>query len=150
MKKNVKILIGVVIVILALGVVAIKAFSGENTATASESTTITSEKTAIESETTNETTVVKDMPTLIDLGAGTCIPCKQMVPVLAEVKEVYDGKAVVNVIDVNDHPAEADKYGIRVIPTQVFLDKDGKEFFRHEGFFSKEEIVKVFEKMGVN
>ncbi|WP_244834677.1 thioredoxin domain-containing protein [Clostridium sp. BJN0001] len=143
MKKDVKILISVVIVILVLGVVSIKKLYSENVGT-------TSEKTAIKSETTNETTVVKGMPMLIDLGAGTCMPCKEMVPVLAEVKEVYEGKAVVNVIDVNDHPEEADKYGIRVIPTQVFLDKDGKEFFRHEGFFSKEEIVKVFEKMGVN
>ncbi|MCB2294526.1 thioredoxin family protein [Clostridium algoriphilum] len=93
--------------------------------------------------------VGKDKPMLVDLGATTCIPCKEMVPVLAEVKKMYDGKAIVNVIDINDNPEEANKYGIRVIPTQIFLDKDGKEVFRHEGFFSKEEIAKVFKNMGV-
>ena len=106
--------------------------------------TLTSEKTSA-----NEIVAANGFPMLIDLGAGTCIPCKEMVPVLAEVKKVYKDKAVVNVIDVNDHQEQADKYDIRVIPTQVFLDKDGKEFFRHEGFFSKEEIIEVFNKMGV-
>lgn len=160
MKKNVKISIIAVIVILALGVVGIKTFAGKNTAT-SESTTTSKEATSNKDVTTNENTatsektstngteVVKNIPMLIDLGAGTCIPCKQMVPVLEEVKKVYDGKAVVKVIDVYDSPDEANKYGIKVIPTQIFLDKDGKEFFRHEGFFSKEEISEVFNQMGV-
>lgn len=94
-------------------------------------------------------TVEKNKPMLVDLGAGTCIPCKQMVPVLEDVKKTYEGKAVIKVIDVYENQDEATKYGIRVIPTQIFLDKDGKEFFRHEGFFPKEEIVKVFDKMGV-
>lgn len=136
MKKNVKVSIIVVIVILALGVVGIKTFLGKNTAT--------SEKTS-----TNTTDVVKNMPMLIDLGAGTCIPCKKMVPVLDEIKKAYNGKVVVKVIDVNDYPDEANKYDIKVIPTQIFLDKDGKEFFRHEGFFSEEEIAEIFNKMGV-
>ncbi len=44
----------------------------------------------------------------------------------------------------------ATKYKIRVIPTQVFLDQDGKEFFRHEGFFPKEELMKIVDKqMGI-
>ena len=43
----------------------------------------------------------------------------------------------------------ADLYGIRVIPTQVFLDGDGKEYFRHEGYFPKEELVKVLRQKGV-
>ena len=100
---------------------------------------------------TIETTekIEKGKPMLVDLGSTTCIPCKQMVPVLDEVKKMYEGKAVVKIIDVNDNPEETDKYGIRVIPTQIFLDKDGNEVFRHEGFFQKEDIVKVFKDMGV-
>jgi len=93
--------------------------------------------------------IEKGKPMLVDLGASTCIPCKEMVPVLAEVKKMYDGKAVVKVIDVYDNPEETNKYGISVIPTQIFLDKDGNEIFRHEGFFSTEDIVKVFKDMGV-
>jgi thioredoxin 1 len=44
----------------------------------------------------------------------------------------------------------AKKYGIEVIPTQVFLDEDGKEYFRHIGFFPEEELVKVLKQKGVN
>ncbi len=44
---------------------------------------------------------------------------------------------------------DAEKYNIRVIPTQVFLDKDGKEYFRHEGYFPKEDLVKVIKMQGV-
>lgn len=93
--------------------------------------------------------IEKGKPMLVDLGATTCIPCKEMVPVLAQVKKMYDGKAVVRIIDIYENPEAANKYGLRVIPTQIFLDKGGKEVFRHEGFFSKEDIVKVFKDMGV-
>jgi len=99
----------------------------------------------------NQTTqdLEKGKPTLVDLGSSTCIPCREMVPVLAQVKNMYDGKVVVKFIDINEDPEETSKYEIKVIPTQIFLDKDGKQVFRHEGFFSKEEIVKVFKDMGV-
>lgn len=94
-------------------------------------------------------TVEENKPMLVDLGSGTCTSCKQMLPVLEDVKKLYEGKAEVKVIDVYENQDETNKYNIRVIPTQIFLDKNGKEFYRHEGFFSKEEIVKVFDKMGV-
>jgi len=91
----------------------------------------------------------KNMPALIDLGAGTCIPCKAMKPILDEVKKEYEGKAIVEVIDVYENRDETMKYGIRAIPTQIFFDASGKEVFRHEGYFSKEEIVAKFVEMGV-
>ena len=124
----------IIIIFLILSVAGIWGFKTYN-----------SKKSSINSTNTSQ----QNMPMLVDLGAGTCIPCKQMVPVLEEVKKMYDGKATVKVIDVYDSPDEANKYKISVIPTQIFLDKDGKEVFRHEGFFPKEEIVKVFDKMGV-
>jgi thioredoxin 1 len=142
MRNSVKVLILAVLIACVIGVVTIKKYYDEKTAEIEN--TITNDSLV-----TNEIAEANGLPMLIDLGAGTCIPCKQMIPVLADVKEVYKDKAVVNVIDVNDYPEEASKYGIRVIPTQIFLNKDGKEFFRHEGFFSKEEIVEVFNKMGV-
>ena len=43
----------------------------------------------------------------------------------------------------------ADKYDIKLIPTQVFLDESGNEFYRHEGFFPEEELVKVLKSNGV-
>ena len=89
------------------------------------------------------------LPRLVDLGAGTCIPCKQMAPILEELKKEYEGRVIVEVIDVNENPKEADKYGIRVIPTQILFDADGKEVGRHEGFITKEDLVKAFEQVGV-
>ena len=108
-------------------------------------------KTYVVKKEPNQTTqdLEKGKPTLVDLGSSTCIPCREMVPVLAQVKNIYDGKVVVKFIDINEDPEETSKYEIKVIPTQIFLDKDGKQVFRHEGFFSKEEIVKVFKDMGV-
>ncbi|MEJ5365084.1 MAG: thioredoxin family protein [Desulfosoma sp.] len=92
---------------------------------------------------------VKGMVTMVDLGAHECIPCKMMEPVLKEVQKEYEGKAAVVFIDVWKDRQAAPKFGIRVIPTQIFYDKDGREVFRHEGFLDKKSIVHVFTKLGV-
>ncbi len=89
------------------------------------------------------------LPRLVDLGRGTCIPCKQMAPILAELQKTYSGRASVEVIDLRDSPAEADRYGIRLIPTQIFFDASGKEVWRHEGFLPREDIVAKFRELGV-
>ena len=89
------------------------------------------------------------LPMLVDLGRGTCIPCKKMKPILDELKAEYGGKAIVRVIDLRDEPNEARKYGIRLIPTQIFFDAEGKEVFRHEGFMDKQSIIAKFAEMGV-
>jgi len=90
------------------------------------------------------------LPRLVDLGAGKCIPCKKMAPILEEMKKDYAGVVDVVFVDVWKDPKAGKPYKIRVIPTQVFYDKAGKEVFRHEGFFSREEIEKVFlEKIAV-
>lgn len=89
------------------------------------------------------------MPMLVDLGRGTCIPCKKMKPILDELKAEYQGKAIVRVIDLRDEPKEASKYGIRLIPTQIFFDAEGKEIYRHEGFLDKQAIKAKFAEMGV-
>ena len=84
--------------------------------------------------------------TFVELGSESCIPCKLMKPVMAEVEKEYGSKIAVIFHDVNKDRQKASQYKIRVIPTQVFLDKKGKEFYRHEGFFPKEEIVKLVDK----
>ena len=89
------------------------------------------------------------LPMLVDLGRGTCIPCKKMKPILDELKAEYQGKAIVRVIDLRDEPKEASKYGIRLIPTQIFFDAEGKEIYRHEGFLDKQAIKTKFAEMGV-
>ena len=89
-------------------------------------------------------------PTVIDLGARSCIPCKKMAPIIEALKKDYAGIVDVIFIDVWKDPKAGTPYRIRLIPTQVFFDRTGKEVFRHEGFFSREDIEKVFkEKLGV-
>lgn len=91
----------------------------------------------------------KKLPMLVDLGKGTCIPCKKMKPILDELKIEYQGKAIVNVIDIRYDRRAAQRYGIRLIPTQIFFDADGNEVYRHEGFMDKQSIMKKFAEMGV-
>lgn len=91
---------------------------------------------------------VKKLPRLVDLGADKCIPCKMMKPVLEELNTEYKGKLQVEFYDVWKNPAPGQQYGIRVIPTQIFLSPNGKELFRHEGFFSKEDILAKWKKLG--
>lgn len=89
------------------------------------------------------------LPRLIDLGAGKCIPCKMMAPILEELKQEYAGRFDVEFIDVWKNPSAAGKYGIQSIPTQVFFDASGKELFRHVGFFGKEEILGKWKEFSV-
>jgi thioredoxin 1 len=89
------------------------------------------------------------LPVLIDLGAGTCIPCKMMTPVLEELTKEMKGKLLVKFIDVSVYPELTKAYGINLIPTQIFYDASGKELFRHEGFYSKEDILAKWEELGV-
>jgi thioredoxin 1 len=88
------------------------------------------------------------LPKLVDLGADKCIPCKMMAPILEELKKDYAGKLDVVFIDVWKNSGEGEKYKIRVIPTQIFYSPEGKELFRHEGFFAKEDIVAKWKELG--
>ncbi|HUU29879.1 MAG TPA: thioredoxin family protein [archaeon] len=88
------------------------------------------------------------LPQLVDLGADKCIPCKMMAPILEELKEEYKGRLKVTFIDVWKDPAPGRQYGIRAIPTQIFLDPAGKELFRHEGFYSKDDILRKWRELG--
>jgi len=89
------------------------------------------------------------LPRLVDLGAGKCIPCKMMAPILDELKKDFEGKFDVVVIDVWKDRSAGKEYRVRVIPTQIFYDAGGNELYRHEGFFSKEDILKTWKKHGV-
>ena len=89
------------------------------------------------------------LPRVIDLGAGKCIPCKKMAPILEEIKKEYGGILDVKVIDVRKNPDASAKYGIRLIPTQIFYDASGKELTRHEGFMGKKDILETFKRFGI-
>ena len=88
------------------------------------------------------------IPRLLDLGADKCIPCKMMAPILADLRREYAGRMQVDFIDVWKDPRPAEQYRISLIPTQIFFDAAGKELFRHEGFYSKEDILKKCDELG--
>ena len=88
-------------------------------------------------------------PTVIDLGARTCIPCKKMAPILESLSAEYRNKASVLFIDVHENQAAAEKFRIQMIPTQLFFNAQGKEVKRHVGFMAKAEIVKELKAAGL-
>jgi len=86
----------------------------------------------------------------VELGSVNCIPCKKMQPVMASIEKKYAGQVKVTFHDVWKDEAPAKKYGIDLIPTQVFLDAGGKELMRHQGFYPEEEIDKFLQSQGLN
>lgn len=95
--------------------------------------------------------ISKAKVTFVELGSVNCIPCKQMQPVMKAIEEKYGDQVEVVFHDVwkPEEKHYAQKYGIKLIPTQVFLDEDGKEFHRHEGFYPEAEIDKVLQAKGL-
>ena len=91
----------------------------------------------------------KALPRLVDLGAGKCIPCKAMKPILEELKTNCAKAFATEFVDVWENPDAGKQYGINMIPTQIFFGADGKELFRHEGFFAKEAILAKWKELGV-
>jgi len=93
----------------------------------------------------------KPMVTFVELGSVNCIPCKQMQPVMKAIEEKYGDQVKVVFYDVwkEDQKKYATQYGIKLIPTQVFLDANGKEFHRHEGFYPEAEIDKILQGKGL-
>jgi thioredoxin 1 len=87
--------------------------------------------------------------TFLELGADRCIPCKKMQPIMKEIAAAFPDRVQVVFYDVWKDPAPGEKYGIQLIPTQVFLDQKGQEIARHVGLFPKEEILELLKKHGV-
>ena len=88
--------------------------------------------------------------TFVELGSVSCIPCKKMQPIMKSIETRYVGQVKVIFYDVLKDKAPATQYGIKLIPTQVFLDQSGKEIARHEGFFPEEEIDKILKAHGLS
>jgi len=83
---------------------------------------------------------VKNMVTMVDLGAKFCVPCKLMAPILAELEKEYQGRAAVIFVDVREQKGKAKEFNVSTIPTQIFYDNSGQEVWRHVGFLDKESI----------
>jgi len=94
---------------------------------------------------------IKYKVTFVELGSVRCIPCKQMQPVMKSIEQKYSTQVKVVFYDVwtTEGKPYGAQYNIESIPTQVFLDENGKEFFRHVGFFEESELIKVLQTKGV-
>lgn len=92
----------------------------------------------------------KKLPRLVDLGAAKCIPCKMMAPILEDLKTSYKDRMDVEFIDVWKSPDSGKDNRIKIIPTQIFYNAEGKELFRHEGFLGKEDILAKWKELGVD
>jgi thioredoxin 1 len=146
MNKTTRIIIGMAVVaVAALAFVAKE--RGKPSAVSAE--TLTTVATTAAAPGTTTSPVPAKLPKLIDLGADKCIPCKMMAPILAEFKRDYADQFVTEFIDVWKNPDPGKQYGIRAIPTQIFLDSDGKELFRHEGFYGREDMLNKWKELGV-
>jgi len=93
----------------------------------------------------------KPLVTFVELGSVRCVPCRMMQPVMKSIEEKYGDQVKIVFHDVWTPQGQpyAIQYGIRLIPTQVFLNKSGKEFFRHEGYFPEPEIDKLLQSRGL-
>lgn len=94
--------------------------------------------------------VAAKLPRLMDLGADKCIPCKMMAPILAEFRRDYADRFVAEFVDVWKNPDAGKQYGVEMIPTQIFFDAEGKELFRHVGFYGKEDMLAKWKELGVD
>ncbi len=180
----------VILVILAgIGIIFLVKNFGDNASVNTEDTTTTVKDGSVDplylkaefdlnaTETFDLTGLLANkMPLVIDFGADTCIPCKEMAPVLAELNQSLRGKAVVKFVDVWKNAAAGQDLPIRVIPTQFFFNADGTPYLpgdqaaaekngfilyrhkdtgehlltAHEGGLSKEQLLAVMEEMGIN
>lgn len=89
------------------------------------------------------------LPRLVDVGAGKCVACKEMAPILEQLRTDFAGRMEVEFVDVWANPDAAEPYRIRLIPTQIFYSADGVELSRHEGFMSRESILSRWRVHGV-
>lgn len=171
--KWLKILMPVVIVCVIGGVWLLKNTQGSETV---QGTPMSSNNPDFALQVTDELDLDQlksyGLPIVIDFGADSCVPCKQMAPVLEAMNEEYQGKVIIKFVDIRKYQELAQGFPISLIPTQIFIGADGKPFnpenptafslnqyvtkdtnelvfTTHEGGLTKEDFLKIFKAMGV-
>lgn len=81
------------------------------------------------------------LPIIVDYGSDSCIPCKQMAPVLEKMNEEMQGKAFIKFVDVWKYPDAAGNVPVQVIPTQILVNADGSPFVPGEELAAQIEFI---------
>lgn len=164
-----KIIIPVLLLSIVFGIWALKNFK-------KDSNTISSDNPDFDLHATEKVDIEKlksyGLPIIIDFGSDSCIPCKEMAPVLKELNEELKGKAIIKFVDVWKYPSFAEGYPLSLIPTQIFIDANGKPyktkypdnmemkvysnkntgehvFTAHEGPMTKDQLLNILKEMGL-
>lgn len=145
MKTPIKLLI-----VAALAVAVVAAVALKRSKSASDAGNVAQTAAVTPAKANTAPVVAAKLPKLIDLGASKCIPCKMMKPILDDLKANHADRFITEFIDVWENPDAGKPYGIEMIPTQMFFDAEGKELFRHVGFFGKEDILSKWKELGVD
>lgn len=170
MNKNklVKITIPVFIVLVIAGIWIFKNTNSETPSTV-ENKDFALEATSIDLELLTS----YELPIIIDFGADSCDPCKEMAPVLVRMNADMQGKAIIKFVDVWKNPGAANDFPIQVIPTQVFINADGTPYIPsddikieftmyskkdtnehvftvHQGGLTDEQMHRILADMGVD
>lgn len=145
-----------IIIALAVVVVAVLAFIAKESKSTSPAVPVGVDTMAATTDssganaTTTPAAAKTKLPRLVDLGASKCIPCKMMKPILDDLMANYTDHFTTEFIDVWENPNAGKQYGVEMIPTQIFYDAEGKELFRHVGFYGKEDILGKWKELGVD
>ncbi len=149
MSKSLKLIIMVTILVLLSGVYMLKNVNPLTNQPTEQKHGFTGTENAQKGNGKLEQDSARNLPMLLELGSDTCEPCRMMKPILGELRKEYEGKVLVENVDIYANRDLAVKYGIRVIPTQIFLDSSGEVVFRHEGYMPKGDIIEIFREMGI-
>ena len=93
-----------------------------------------------------ETLIKGDKPVVIDFWAEWCGPCRMIAPIVEEVAKEYDEKAIVGKVNIDNNPSITEHFGIRNIPTLLFL-KDGNLVDKHVGALRKPDLIEKIDKL---
>ena len=86
---------------------------------------------------------------IVEFGGEHCIPCKHMQPVLQDLQAALGKKARIHNFWIQQYPDVAREHKIMVMPTQIVFNPDGKEVFRHMGYFPPDEFHATLQKLGL-